>query len=83
MSIKLFNHSEVPHTFITTLHLPSGFNATHPVASITVPPRIERQVDYDIAVSSSANPGTYIITADVEWDQWKLSRWIEAIIEIE
>jgi len=82
MSVKIFNHSAVPHQFTTTLHLPAGFDATRTTASISVPPRVEKQVDYDLAVSASAAPGTYVITADVEWDQWKLSRWTEAIIEI-
>lgn len=83
MSVKIFNHSEIPHTFTTTLHLPAGFDTTHPVASVKVPPRAEKRIDYDLDVNSSAHPGIYVITADVEWDQWKLSRCTEAIIEIE
>ncbi|MBN2315790.1 MAG: MBL fold metallo-hydrolase [Sedimentisphaerales bacterium] len=83
LSMKIFNHSDVPHTFTTALHLPAGINAARTFASITVPPRVEKQVDYDLDVSVSANPGTCVITADVEWDHWKLPRWTEAIIEIE
>lgn len=83
ISLKIFNHSEVPHRFTATLDLPAGFGAARTAASITIPPRIEQQVDYSLLVGASANPGTYVLTADVEWEQWKLLRWTEAIVEIE
>jgi hypothetical protein len=83
LSLKIFNHSAAPHQFTTTLHLPDGFDVIRTTASISAPPRVEKQIDYDVTVSASVEPGTYVITTDVEWGQWELSRWTEAIIEIE
>lgn len=83
MSLKIFNHSDVPHRFTAALDLPAGFDAARPVASATVPPRVEEQVDYSLHVGASVDSGTYVITADVQWDQWSLRRWTEAIIEIQ
>ncbi|MFC1634203.1 MBL fold metallo-hydrolase [Planctomycetota bacterium] len=82
VSLKVFNHSEVPRKFTTTLNLPAGFEAARAVTSVTIPPRVEGHVDYSLRVGASVDPGTYVITTDVEWDQWKLHRWTEAIIEI-
>jgi glyoxylase-like metal-dependent hydrolase (beta-lactamase superfamily II) len=82
ISLKILNHSEVPHKFIATLHLPSGFSAAHKVASINVDPRTEGHIDYDLQVGPHVEPGTYVLTADVEWGQWKLVRWTEALVEV-
>jgi len=83
INLKVFNHSQTPHKFKTTLNLPTGFSTAREDASATVPPRTEGHMDYTLQVAPSADSGTYVITADVEWDQWKLRRWTEAIIEIE
>jgi len=83
ISLKIFNHSDVPHRFTTTLDLPTGFDAARTVASITIPSHIEGQVDYRLLVDASLAPGTHVLTAGVEWGPWRLLRWTEAIIEIE
>jgi hypothetical protein len=83
VSLKVFNHSDVPHKLRTKLNLPAGFEAARANASTTVPPRTERHVDFVLQVGASVNPGTYVITADVACDQWQLRHWTEAIIEIE
>ena len=83
ISLKIFNHSDVPHTFTATLGLPAGFDTLRRIESVTVPPRTEGKVDYSLHVGDSIEPGTYVITADVEWDQWSLQRWTEALIEID
>ncbi len=83
ISLKVFNHSETPQKFKTMLNLPTGFSTACEDASATVPPRTEGHIDYILQAVSSVDPGTYVITADVKWDQWVLRRWTEAIIEIE
>ena len=83
ISLKILNHSEVSHKFMATLHLPSGFSVPHTVASINVGPRTEGHIDYDLQVDAHAEPGTYVLTADVEWGPWKLVRWTEALVEVE
>ena len=82
ISMKAFNHSNVSRTFTAVLNLPVGFDAKPTTVSVTVPPRTEQQIDFDLLVGRSIDPGTYVLTADVEWERWNLRRWTEAIIEI-
>lgn len=83
ISLKVFNHSGVSHTLTATLNLPAGFDATPATITAAVPPRTEKQADFDLVVGGSIDRGTYVLTADMEWEPWKLPRWTEAIIEIE
>jgi glyoxylase-like metal-dependent hydrolase (beta-lactamase superfamily II) len=83
VSLKTFNHSNNPRTYTFALNLPAGFKAEPKAASVTIPPRTEKQADFKLVVDSSVDPGTYVITADVQQEQWNLLRWTEAIIEVE
>jgi glyoxylase-like metal-dependent hydrolase (beta-lactamase superfamily II) len=83
VSLKTFNHSNASRTLTAALNLPAGFDATRPAASVDVPPRAEKQLDFNLVVDSSIKPGTYVITADVKQEQWNLHQWTEAIIEVE
>jgi glyoxylase-like metal-dependent hydrolase (beta-lactamase superfamily II) len=83
ISLKTFNHSEVSRVFTVALNLPAGFDAMPTTTSITVSPRTEQQVDFNLLVGASIAPGTYVLTADVQWQQWNLPRWTEAIVEVE
>ncbi len=83
VSLKTFNHSNAFRTFTFALNLPAGFDAMPPTTSVTIPPRTEKQVDFNLSIDSSVDPGTYVITADVQQEQWNLPRWTEAIIEVE
>jgi len=83
VSLKVINHSNTSRTLTAALNLPAGFDATRPAASIAVPPRAEKQLDFNLVVDSSIKPGTYVITADVKQEQWNLHQWTEAIIEVE
>ncbi len=82
ISLKVFNHCSSSRTFTAALNLPAGFGAACTTASVTVPPRTERQVDFDLLVGASVEPGTYVLTADVAWAKWNLPQWTEAIVEI-
>ncbi|MGB2864834.1 MAG: NEW3 domain-containing protein [Sedimentisphaerales bacterium] len=83
VNLKTFNHSNASRTYTFTLNLPAGFNAEHKTASVTIPPRTEKQTDFNLVIDTSVDPGTYVITADVQQEQWNLPRWTEAIIEVE
>jgi len=83
VSLKAFNHSNTSHALRTSLNLPSGFETKRRTASVTIPSRTEKQVDFNITIDSSISPGTYIVTADVELEKFNLLQWTEAIIEIE
>jgi len=83
ISLKAFNHSNAPRMFTVALNLPPGFDTIPTTASVTVPSRTEQQVDFSLLIGASIDPGTYVLTADVQLKQWNLPRWTEAIIEIE
>jgi glyoxylase-like metal-dependent hydrolase (beta-lactamase superfamily II) len=83
MSLKAFNHSKVSRMFTVELNLPAGFNAIPTTISFAAPPRAEQQVDFNLLVGASVDPGTYVLTADVQWQQWNLPSWTEAILEVE
>jgi len=83
VSVKLFNHSGVAHTFAVSLNLPPGLDASRKSASVTVAPRTEQTVEFELHTGTSAPPGVYVLTANVESEQWNLPYWTEAIVEIE
>jgi glyoxylase-like metal-dependent hydrolase (beta-lactamase superfamily II) len=83
IGLKTFNHSNTSGTFTFALNLPAGLDAEPKTASITIPPRTEKQSNFNIAIDASVDPGTYVITADVQHEQWNLIQWTEAIIEVE
>ena len=83
VSLKTFNHSDASHTYTFTLNLPVGFQAESRTASVTIDPRTEKQTDFNLIIDNSVDPGTYVITADVQQGQWNLRYWTEAIIEVE
>jgi hypothetical protein len=82
ISLKAFNHSKSSRTFTVALNLPAGFNIKSTTASVTIPSQTEKQVDFSILIGLSINPGTYVVTADVQLKQWNLPHWTEAIIEV-
>jgi len=83
VSLKTFNHSNASRRFTFALNLPASFEAEPKAASLAIAPLIEKQADFNLTVDSSVEPGTYVITADVQQEQWNLPRWAEAIIEVE
>jgi glyoxylase-like metal-dependent hydrolase (beta-lactamase superfamily II) len=83
VSLKIFNHSNTFGTFTFALNLPPGLDAEPETASVTIPPRTEKQSNFNIAIDASVDPGTYVIIADVQHEQWNLIQWTEAIIEVE
>jgi len=83
ISLKTFNHANTSRTYTFVLNLPAGFESESKAASVTIPPRTEKQTDFNLIIDSSVAPGTYVITADVQQGQWNLRYWTEAIIEVE
>jgi glyoxylase-like metal-dependent hydrolase (beta-lactamase superfamily II) len=83
VSLKTFNHSNAyrKHTF--TLNLPAGFDSESKTVSVSIPPRTEKQTDFNLVIDISVDQGIYVITADVQQEQWDLRQWTEAIIEVE
>jgi hypothetical protein len=82
-TVKILNHSPTPKKFEVTLNAPAGFRTRQPTAAITVPPRTERQIDFDVTSEKSLPSGTYVITADIKSKHEALKEWTEAVIQIE
>ena len=83
ISLTAFNHSDASRKFTVSLNLPDGFDEKATTASVTIPSQAEKQVDFSILIGASIDPGTYVLTADVQLNKWNLPRWTEAIIEVE
>lgn len=83
VSLKMFNHSGTSRMFTVSLNMPAGFHAKTTTASVTIPSQTEQQVDFSILIGGSVDTGTYVLTANVQLNQWNLPRWTEAIIEVE
>ena len=83
ISLKTFNHSDASRTYTFAINLPAEFDAVHKNTSVIIPPRTEKQTDFNFVIDSSVAPGTYVITADVHQEQWNLPQWTEAIIDVE
>ncbi len=83
VSLKVFNHSNTSRMFTVSLNLPAGLDAKTTTASVTIPSKNEKQVDFSILIGASIDPDTYVVTADVKFNQWDLSQWTEAIVEVE
>ncbi len=83
VSLKALNHSNTSGMFSVSLNLPVGFVAEPTAASVTIPSQTEGQIDFGFLIGASVEPGTYILTADVQLNQWNLQHWTEAIIEVQ
>lgn len=80
LSVCIFNHSACSHSYKVRLHAPSGVHIQPEIITLDVPPRMENQFSIQIQISSEAAE-VNMITADVAFDDWKLNRWTEAMIE--
>ena len=81
--LSIFNHSSSPRKFTVALNAPAGFDPKPATVSVTVLPRTQRQIDFNLLIDASVGPGTYVLTADVQSKEWKLPYWTEAIIEVQ
>jgi glyoxylase-like metal-dependent hydrolase (beta-lactamase superfamily II) len=83
VSLKTFNHSDASRAYSFTLNLPAGFEAESETTSVAIPSLTENQTNLNLVVDSTVEPGTYVITTDVQYEKWNLHQWTEAIIEVE
>lgn len=81
-AVKIFNHSDVPKTFIIEPNAPEGVSVEPHVASLVIEPRTERERTFKIKVSEQVSPGVEVLTFSIQFDRWDLREWSEALIEI-
>ena len=83
LEVRILNHSERPHEYIVTPHVPDGFRVEPQQARATIDPREESPVVFRVTVPSSTAAPVAVVTADVAFDQWDLRHWCEATLELE
>jgi glyoxylase-like metal-dependent hydrolase (beta-lactamase superfamily II) len=81
-TVKVFNHSDVPKTFILEPIVPKGFNLEPKKASVIIDPRTEGEKTFKIKIPKPAKAGISLLLVNIKFDNWYLHEWSEAIIEI-
>jgi glyoxylase-like metal-dependent hydrolase (beta-lactamase superfamily II) len=82
--LKIMNHSPQVQTYSLTANLPRGWTIeaiTPP--SVCVPPRQEGTVEIKFTVSPNCRPGSFVVSADIQWPGGDLREWTEALIQVE
>jgi len=82
ISVKIFNHSNSPHTFTVSLNVPKEFRLKPEKASIDIKSGKEGEARFEIVVPSNISEKVYVITSDIKFDKWDLRHWSEAILEV-
>jgi len=82
IAAKIFNHSSAPHLYTISLNVPEGFQLEPKRRSINITPREEAEIRFEMTVPDNVLKNLYVITADVQFDEWDLRQWCEAMIEI-
>jgi acetyl esterase/lipase/glyoxylase-like metal-dependent hydrolase (beta-lactamase superfamily II) len=83
MEVRILNHSDRAHEYTVTPHVPGGFRVQPDQTRVTIDPRKEAAVVFQVTVPSSATAPVAVITADIAFDQWNLRHWCEGILELE
>jgi hypothetical protein len=80
----IFNHSPAEQCFEIRPRLPEGWRwqGLSP-ERVWIPARQEGAVGFTVLPSPEAQPGLYVITADIKTHQGTFREWIEAIVRIE
>jgi hypothetical protein len=81
-TVKIFNHSDVPKTFVVEPKVPNGFSVTPAIAAVVIAPRTEGEQTFKIKVSKQAPTGVSLLLVNIKFDTWDLHEWSEALIEI-
>jgi hypothetical protein len=81
-SVKIFNHSEVPKTYIIEPNTINGFSVKPDIASVLIEPRTEGERTFEVKVSKKIQPGLSLLLFNIKFDNWDLREWSEALIEI-
>lgn len=79
----IFNHSPSEQCFEIQPHLPKGWTLKGPSPNgVWIPPRQEGAVVFTVLPTADAQPGLYVITADVKTHQGEFREWIEAMVRV-
>lgn len=82
IAVKILNHSSSSGVFTTRPNVPEGFSIHPREMSRSVEPLKESEMTFEIAVPGNATKKLYIVTCDVEFGEWDLRKWCEAMVDI-
>ena len=82
IAAKILNHSSASHLYTIGLNAPEEFQLELKKRSINIGPREEAEIRFEMTVPNNVLKNLYLITADVQFDNWDLRQWCEAMIEI-
>ncbi len=82
IEVRILNHSNGAHSYTVTPHVPEGFHLKPDRAEITIQPRQERALAFEVTVDSSPAVASAVITTDITFGHWFLRHWCEALIEV-
>lgn len=79
----IFNHSDSEQRFEIWPRLPENWRGRSPSPDpVWIPPKQEGAIEFTVLPWPDAEPGLYVITADVVTHQGEFREWIEAIVRI-
>ncbi len=82
LKVKIFNHSGQPKTFVIEPVAQKGLIVEPIKTSLFIESRIEGEVVFKVKISKESLPGVYLQLFNVEFDNWDLHQWGEALIEV-
>ncbi|MHC4168365.1 MAG: MBL fold metallo-hydrolase [Planctomycetota bacterium] len=80
--VKVLNHSGSPEVFTVRPNVPEGFGLEPAKMSRNVEPREQSEMPFRVTLPSDVSKNLYVITCDVEFDEWDLHHWCESMVEI-
>lgn len=80
--VRILNHSGSPEVFTVRPNVPSGFVLEPEEMSRIVEPLRQSEMPFRVTLPRNVAKKLYVITCDVEFDQWNLCQWCETTVEI-
>jgi hypothetical protein len=82
VTVKIFNHSAVPHTFTVVANAPDGFAIQPAKVSVAAAAGREAEARFRIQALRSTSRPISILTADLQVGPWDLHEWCESLLRV-
>lgn len=83
MAVCITNHSAQKQTFQLRPHPPEGWQVQSSQTRLSIDPYTDGKAQFALNAPSDAAPGTYLLTVDVQMNDWDLRRWTEGLITLD
>lgn len=80
LTARITNHASKDMAYRVKWNLPDGWKLVKSAPSATIKAHKDGQASGTFLAPA---PGLYVITADIEFDSWKLREWTEALVRVE